>query len=537
MKILNDIGLAAATEKQVTHQSIDAIKISEPRLESMAKSLQALLEVVQLEAAGKPITPSGFRLRNPNDWAGRSAPAFSEVWHVSSTCNMRCPFCYEEGDPEDSSTLNDYGGMAPMAEFEARLKVRKSCNGSLFRPITKINEIFCNPNAIDMLERVNEEAPDKVLTFVTNGTYLTEDVVRRLSRLRPILFNFSVNSLAPSIRTKILRDRNPDVAMRAIDLLEEYEIPYVGSLVCWPTIPWDDIRNTVKLLDQRKCALIRYSLPAYSKHLKGRKFDRLEFWDKGVEVAKELMNMIETPLKIEPYHYFDSTYEPNVVGAIHGSPAHHAGIRPGTIIEEIEGVQILSANQALAMITRQSKKSAQITLRLRGPVEKESCILSLDDRPDGGFPYNRLKGLPGFAWGLILTDNLKFSYLKEMKREVDLANAKKVLLCSSELMQPIAQKMIAASDDFNDIDLRVEVPENNHFGGTIVLGDLLVVDDYVRFINDWIQKHGTPDLVLIPSSAFCLGEWKRDLTGRPFSDIERRTGCRVVCMEIKPLTG
>ena len=31
----------------------------------------------------------------------------SELWHISNACNMRCPFCYEEGDPASGSVLDE----------------------------------------------------------------------------------------------------------------------------------------------------------------------------------------------------------------------------------------------------------------------------------------------------------------------------------------------------------------------------------------------------------------------------------------------
>src|SRR5262249_54768378 len=144
----------------------------------------------------------------------------------------------------------------------------------LFRPLTYINEIFCHPNAIDIIERIRESDQDEILTFVTNGTFLTEPIVRRLAKLKPLFFNFSVNSLSPDIRRRILRDMNPEVAIQAVDLLRKYDIPYLGSLVCWPTIPWKDIENTVRVLDEAGCALLRYSLSAYSRHLKTPSFQR-----------------------------------------------------------------------------------------------------------------------------------------------------------------------------------------------------------------------------------------------------------------------
>jgi hypothetical protein len=77
-----------------------------------------------------------------------------------------------------------------------------------------------------------------------------------------------------------------------------------------------------------------------------------------------------------------------------------------------------------------------------------------------------------------------------------------------------------------------EVPENRYFGGNIILGDLLVVQDFIDHIRDYLARgNPRPDLVVIPSTPFGLGAWRRDLTGRPYMDIERATGVPVALLE------
>jgi hypothetical protein len=68
------------------------------------------------------------------------------------------------------------------------------------------------------------------------------------------------------------------------------------------------------------------------------------------------------------------------------------------------------------------------------------------------------------------------------------------------------------------------------------LGDLLVVQDFIDCIREYLARgNPRPDLVVIPSSPFALGEWKRDLTGRVYLDIERETGIPVELLECEPI--
>lgn len=540
MKRVSDEQLVVLSGRRNPFQPLETARLTEPRIDLVHARLRALLRVVQLESGGVPVEIDGFRLRDPGQWRSRVGSPLSELWHISTACNMRCPFCYEEGDPVGSSVLNEPAEMATVEEIEARLRYRDPATGTgVFQPLTYINEIFCNPQAMTIMERLRAQAPDEVLTFVTNGTYLTRDNVRRIAAMKPVFFNFSVNSLDPTVRRKILRDNHPSVAIEAIELLREYDIPYLGSLVCWPTIPWSDIENTVLGLDAAGCAIIRYSLSAYSKHLKGVRHDREAFWGEAVAVAQRLMHQIATPLKVEPYHLLDPTYLPNVAGVVKGSPAARSGVRAGDRVLQVDGRRVATVNQALSALSRAARAGRRVALRLRRELGGEEFEVELDDdRDDLGYPYTPMRGMRGFEWGLILIENLRFSYFQELRAKINERGARRILICSSMLMKPIVLSMIHESGAFTGCEIDVQVPPNRFFGGTVMLGDLLVVDDYVEFLREYVARApAPPDLVVIPSSPFSRGDWLRDLAGVPFTEIERRTGVAVELIYCRPLNG
>ncbi len=67
------------------------------------------------------------------------------------------------------------------------------------------------------------------------------------------------------------------------------------------------------------------------------------------------------------------------------------------------------------------------------------------------------------------------------------------------------------------------------------MGDLLVVQDFIEAIGDHLRKNPPPDLVVIPSSPFSLGQWRRDLEGRVFTEIERSAGVPVALLDCEPI--
>ena len=79
---------------------------------------------------------------------------------------------------------------------------------------------------------------------------------------------------------------------------------------------------------------------------------------------------------------------------------------------------------------------------------------------------------------------------------------------------------------FDEIDLILEVPKHRFWGGNIVIGDLLTVDDYIVHIQEHGRRQGrAPDLVLVPTTGF--NAWGRDIRGEPYLKIKRVTGVPV----------
>ena len=103
-------------------------------------------------------------------------------------------------------------------------------------------------------------------------------------------------------------------------------------------------------------------------------------------------------------------------------------------------------------------------------------------------------------------------------------------------MQPTLEKRIRETPFPDEIKLHLRVPPNRCLGGNIFMGDLLMVDDFIAAVKDFLEEgRVSPDLVVIPSSPFHISGWERDLSGRVYKDIERVTGIPVGLIECDPI--
>ena len=125
--------------------------------------------------------------------------------------------------------------------------------------------------------------------------------------------------------------------------------------------------------------------------------------------------------------------------------------------------------------------------------------------------------------------------LEDLKSLILAHKAKRILLLSSRLVRPVFQQLLGESSLFGDIQIQVEIPGNRFFGGNIFMGDLLVVQDFIEAVKEYLKKNPPPDLVVIPSSPFALGDWRRDLEGKVYSEIERAVGIPVALLDCEPI--
>lgn len=532
----------AAHSQKTGYQDVKNAALYEPRIELIKTELENLLSVVNLEKEGKVVEVDGFRLKDLRDWLVPSAGDPIEIFgYAGARCNADCAFCYNNGNP--SSLSLSVLRRSPAEESEemmTRLKYFSPAGGlSLFPSLGSIYEVLAHPRIFEVLRQLREKTP-AVFRIATNGTRLTPETISRLAALQPVYLYLSLNSASPARRRKLMKDKKSQVAIDALPRLREKGIPYATVIVPWPfdslAATLEDLGRTVAYADEYDSHLIQINLPGYSRYLSPEKlYDLNEVWSAIVAEVRQLRERTSAPIVVMPSPFEENTCEecknrPKVIGLVKNSPAAKAGLNKGDEIIKVNGLIVISRPQArdlLAAVQQSKMNSAKITVKREGKLLDLSVSLR-----DSSYPYS--ENVDRHLGIVMMGTGFRISYLEKLREIVDSYQAKHILFLSSALVRPSFEQALAESPLFTSGHLKIEirVPRNNFFGGNIFMGDLLVVQDFIDCIKEYLEKDGKrPDLVVIPSSPFNLGAWRRDLTGRVYLDIEREVGVPVELLD------
>jgi wyosine [tRNA(Phe)-imidazoG37] synthetase (radical SAM superfamily) len=538
-------GGKAKSESQpaTSFQSIRNAELYEPRISHIKKILESLLSVITLESNGNPVKVDGFRLKDLSHWLVPSAGDPAEVFdHLATRCDCDCSFCYLKGNPPSLALDQPYRKSEEEWE-EARTRVKffsPAGKRALFPALGSSYEILSHPRALDLLRDLRKKT-DRPFRLSTNGNRLTPDFIEELAELKPLYLYLSLNSSSPVRRKQIMGPANPETAIRSLPFLRERGIPFAIIIVPWPFPSKEemhsDLRETVAYADGHDAHLVEVSLPGYSRYFSSEPlFDREDVWSSVVSEIRGLRQKVRCPLLIKPSLYEENLHEgkfnrPAVVGVIKNSPAALCGIQIGDLILSVGGLKVSSRPQARDLLhLHHQNRTPSLSLSLQRGGE----LLELNLLPgQHGYPYcpetDHHLGITFMGAGF------RPSLLEDLKALITEQEARDVLLLSSPLVKPVFLQLLRESSLFGGIQIQVEVPENRYFGGNICMGDLLVVRDFIQAIKEYLRKNPSPELIIIPSSPFSLGQWGRDLEGRVFTEIERSVGLPVALLACEPI--
>jgi len=511
----------------------------EPRIDLIKKLTESLLSLVKFEQDGQTVKVDGFRLKNLQDWLVPSAGDPREVFeYTGRRCTCDCVFCCNKGNPPLVAVGNNLDRTAEDEFEEIMTRIRyfpSEAGKALFPGLGCVYEVTEHPYFMDVLHILREKT-SQPFRITTNGCYLSPEIIAKLAELEPIYLYLSLNSSSAMRRRKLMRDPAPEVAIGALPLLRQQTIPYATVIVPWPKDTVDemlnDLSSTVAYAARHETHLVQVNLPGYTSHFSSNElFDLPQLWKAVISRVRELREEHDCPIVVMPTLYEENLYQPrknlpHILGLVKNSPAYLGGLKRGDVIQQINSILVRDRPQARDLLSVLQQSEAK-TVSLA--VQREHQTLEIDlDLTRYSYPFS--KDMDTYLGIIFSGTGLRMSYIEDLSDTIESYQAKRVLFLSSELMRPTFEQCLAESHLFGDsqLEIDIKVPRNYFFGGNILMGDLLVVQDFIDYIKDYIkQKDDKPDLVIIPSSPFNLGGWGRDLTGRVYLDIERETGVPV----------
>lgn len=496
---------------------LNMVHAAEPRIETLARSVSALLSMVCLATSDAEVHPDGFHLRHLLAWRTQIRPHDTEpIEHYLATglCNVNCDFCYEHGTPPEMRTPKF---RVHRAELDTRLRYYDAQRGlALFDMFHQYYDAFAHPDALDVLKQVRQRSAG-VLDLITNGRRLTGNVVDSLDGLRPLQLTISLNSQDPAVRERVMRDRTPEIAAQSLPLLHEAKIPFGIVVVPWPPeIDTAELKRTVRFVDPFKPLFVSISLPGYTRWFPNPPQQLDDAYHRRIlATVRHLRSEVATPLLVQPrmaeaVFYGEDHTRPFVLGTTPGAPAGAAGLRYGDTLASVNGFETPFASQASKMVRLSEELGAH---RLELVVERAGERLDV---------MLKRRGDSDMGWGLVLGDGLDPLLFRQLGEQVMRAAERDVWLLSSRWMQSAVRSMVDRTAPGAEVASRMTVVpvENRYFGGNICLGDLLTVDDFAQALDDRLACLPRPDRVVVPGSAFT--RWGRDLSGRSVQRLRRR---------------
>ncbi|MBW2061775.1 MAG: radical SAM protein [Deltaproteobacteria bacterium] len=522
-------------------ESSDPLDLYEPRLRFIRCLLESLMSVIDLEANGETVQVDVFRLKDLNQWLGPGGGATDILAHAASRCNLNCRFCYNKGTapplrPRRREPLEEY------EEIQTRINhYVPSAKLNIFPWMGSPAEALAHPHILKILTALRQKTAEP-FRISTNGSTLSPEVIRSLVRHKPVSLDVSLNSSSPARRQWLMNDPEPQKALDSLAHLREADIPYSVVIVPWPfpspEIMLEDLQKTVAFAAAFDPTLIQISLPGYSRAFsKEDSFSLHEIWRLlkskilGLRLSTDCP-MVMRPGLFEEYTDPDRLNDPVLIGVVKNSPLARAGLCQGDRILKINGLPVKNRPQARSLLTllhQSDLKGASLSIQRNGtPLDLELNLFDFD------YPY--IPETATHLGGVFPCSGLPLEWMEKLRQIVAARKARKVLVLTSTLVRPFLEKFTSVQGRLPGTNLYIRVPRNHYFGGNIFMGDLIVVEDFIRAIEEFIdQEKILPDLAVIPSSAFSLSGWGRDLTGRVYLDIERRTKVPLALIECDPI--
>ena len=496
----------------------------EPRVELIDRLLGSLLKAVQLEFEGRPVEVDGFRLRDPEQWrTARETSLQQNLGSLSTVCNCSCTFCYEDGNPEDLFVRQPR--FVSLAEAKTR-RLHLHDGRGMFRESKGFFEPLTNPDLLSILRLVREADPGTIIDMTTNGAALTQEMIASLAELHPVMINVSGISADPAVRKALVHDHRSTTAIEAVALLQQAQVPFMGTVVPMPEQGLDDLETTIRFYEAHEARVIRVSVPAFSGVHPRYEAGAMEEWRPLLFERVELLReRLETPILVSPFAHLSTNIMPTIEGVIRRSPAAQSGLRLGDRLVTIDGKMVVSRAHAESLLRQGAERGAIDVTLARGSEALETRLeepsFEVDAYPYKPSGYQPLH-VPGLHFGICMPGSFHLQYLRQIHDLVVERAVRRALVVASAFYRDLVADLVGQLPLPVGSEVELVTPENRFFGGDVTVGDLWVLDDIEAAARPYFRADQPPDLLILPDSF--LSHWGRDLRGVPYTELEERLG-------------
>jgi len=522
----------------------------EPEIHHAWLTLRTLLEQFELLVGEDVVEPDSFTLRRVEDWVYEQDSPAAMLAALARPCPYRCAFCYEDGLPDAAWPL-----VRPPASNDA-LDLRfalwaKGLDVAGFQGL-RYGEILPHPRFAEAL-RVTRHVADRPISIATAGAGLTEEKLRALAGKPRVLLQLSLNSCDSENRRRLMGDRRARELVNMLPHFRKHDVAWTASAVAWPGLSFDDLTATVRTAQEYGALHFVLFLPSYSKYFSRKSpFDGEGHWQDTVPFIRELRTRVQIPIRVAPDSWeagrcFDNPLSVEIIGTTIGSAAD-GKLQPGDQLTAIGpasdgGVLTRAAANRVLEQTWQAKEDLPLSVLRNG--ETLDVRLSIEEN-----------GLAGVAeldapFGVHIYSGPDEKHLARAVQLLRFASVRSGWVLSAQLLAKpyeLLWQQYRGMLKAGDLDLRFIPVPNRFWGGNIMVGDLLTVDDFVQAVQaerERLRDRGRlarteglgggrdgcgprmectlPEVLLVPFSPFHPAYW-RDLTGASFLQIERRTG-------------
>jgi len=294
-------------------------------------------------------------------------------------------------------------------------------------------------------------------------------------------------------------------------------------------VPMEDILKSIDFAEQFKPnSYIRVALPTATKDHDPNMLlspEELRKIDRQVVAHRE---KVSTPIILTVGLLNRTGLESEIEGVMPDSPAFHAGVKHGSKILSINGIEPRSRTESTLMLLdnwiKNKKGNAEqcvVVFQLPDGSQKEVDLTQLPQKSP-----RFLGEKPVGVYGLLIHDDVDFGIFEKMK-QLQLAHSfKHPLMVTSEIMMPFFEEAVTKTSNKEEVENLVIIPgKNDFFGGNVGIAGLLTFSDILNSLKkaNLVQK---PDAIFVSASMISRGGY--DLQGYHYHDLANLLGIPVI---------